>query len=103
MGYMGGLEEQDDRGAKPCSLIQSEQKSIGSELIVVIARNLGSGIGERRSADGRLVVEFDVFGVAVHKADVVDGIVVRNILIAKKVFVPGIAPMNGPLGHHDGA
>ena len=72
-------------------------------MIVVFARELSCGIGKRRRVEGRIIVEFDVLGVAVHKADVVDSVIIGHVFVAEKVFVPGITPMNSPFSHHHGA
>ena len=78
-------------------------ESIRGELIVIFARDLGCGIGKRRWVEARIIVKLDVLCMTVHKADVVNSVIVRDILSSKKILVPGIAPMNCPLGHHDGA
>ena len=72
-------------------------------MIVVFARELGRGVGERRRVEGRIIVELDVLGVTVHEADVVDSVVIGDVFVAEKVFLPGITPMNSPFSHHDGA
>jgi len=78
-------------------------ESIRGELVVVFAGKLRRGVSERRSAYSGVIIELDVFGMAIDEADVINSIVVRNVLIAREALVPGVAPMDRPLSHHDGA
>src|SRR5712671_65800 len=79
------------------------QSSIRRELIVVAAGQVFSGIGVGVGAESGVVVKPDVLGMTIHKTDIVDGIVIRDVFVASQAFVPGITPVNWPFGHEEGS
>src|SRR5579859_2822073 len=92
-------------GWQPEKSSRSSPRLIRRILVIVGLGNVDSIVGEGSVAIGqrRVVVNLDGGCVAIDETNVVDGIFVRNVLIAGQAFVPGVTPVDGPFGHKPGA
>ena len=61
---------------------------IGRKLVVVFGGNAGRRVSKGIRPENGIVIESDVAGMAVHKAHVIDRLVVSDILIAGQAFMP---------------
>src|SRR5690349_17510088 len=92
-------------GRQPEKSSRSSPKLIRRILVIIGLGNICGVVGEGCVAIGQggLVINLDSRGVAIDKADVVDRILIRDILVAGQALVPGVAPVDGPFGHEPGA
>jgi hypothetical protein len=76
-------------------------KSVWRILITIGVRDITGPVSEWSVAiwQAGIVVDFDILGMTIHHADIAERILIRDVFVAGLTFVPGVTPMDRPLGH----